>query len=184
MPLARILGNADPARRAPRQARPLADRPEPALAAGRDDDQRRRVRRRVVRRDGDAPALPQRPPRVERPEPPRARRRCLLAPLLRPHSRLDGHGDPGDEHAPVPPRTLAVDAQRADPRVSPSQARPGARGRRLALHLARGHDRLGDDVLPRAHLRARDRPGGRRRANGRVRRGRGARRPASSIRSR
>ena len=54
MPLARLLGNADPARGAAPQARALADRPEPALAAGRDDDERRRLRRRLVRRRRNA----------------------------------------------------------------------------------------------------------------------------------
>ena len=47
----------------------------------------------------------------------RARRRDLVSPLPRAHPRVDGDGDPGDQHAPVPLRELAVDAQRADPRV-------------------------------------------------------------------
>ena len=68
---------------------------------------------------GDAEALPQHASGLERPQPPRARRRRLLAALLRAHPRVDRHRDPGDEHAPVPPRALAVDAQRADPRVHP-----------------------------------------------------------------
>jgi hypothetical protein len=38
-----------------------------------------------------------------------------LPALPRAHTRLDGDGDPGDEHAPVPARPLALDAQRADP---------------------------------------------------------------------
>ena len=67
MPLARILGIADPARGPARQARPLTDRPEPALPAGSDDDERRRLRRRLVRRRRDAEALPQRPSGLERP---------------------------------------------------------------------------------------------------------------------
>ena len=122
VPLARLLGNADPARGAAGQARPLADRPEPALAAGRDDDERRRLRRRLVRRRRDAAALPQHASGLERPQPPRARRRRLLAALLRAHPRLDGNRDPGDQHAPVPLRALALDAQRADPRVRAASA--------------------------------------------------------------
>src|SRR5215204_7246199 len=51
------------------------------------------------------------------------------------------------------------------------QARASARRGRLALPVDRGHDRLGDDVLPRAHIRARERPRGSRRADGRPRRG-------------
>ena len=171
MPLACVFGIADPARGAARQARPLADRPEPALPAGRDDDERRRLRRRLVRRRRHTAALPQRPSGLERPEPARARRRDLVAPLPRAHPRVDGNGDPGDERASVPLRTLAVDAQRADPRVPADEARARARDRRLALRLDRGHHRLGDDVLPRPHLRARERPHRRRRADGRLRRG-------------
>ena len=53
---------------------------------------------------GEAAALPQHPSRLERPEPPRARGRDLVAALLRAHPRVDGHGDPGDQHAPVPLR--------------------------------------------------------------------------------
>ena len=64
-----------------------------------------------------AEAVPQHASGLERPQPPRARRRGRLAALLRAHPRVDRHGDPGDEHAPVPPRTLALDAQRPDPRV-------------------------------------------------------------------
>jgi predicted glutamine amidotransferase len=49
VPLARLFGVADPARGAARQARPLADRPEPPCAPGRDADERRRLRGRLVR---------------------------------------------------------------------------------------------------------------------------------------
>src|SRR5688572_16617862 len=50
-------------------------------------------------------------------------------------------------------------------------ARARARGRRLALHVDRGHDRLGDDVLPRPDLRTRERSCRRRPTHGRIRRG-------------
>ena len=40
VPLACVFGIAHPARGAADQARPLADRPEPALPAGRDADER------------------------------------------------------------------------------------------------------------------------------------------------
>ena len=161
------------ARGAPRQAGPLADRPEPARETGSDDDERRRLRRRLVRRGRDAAGLPQHASGLERPQPARARRRDLLAALLRPHPRVDRDGDPGDEHAPVPLRALALDAQRPDPRVPAREARARARGRRLALPVDRGHDRLRGDVLPRADVRARERPRRRRRADGRRRRGHG-----------
>ena len=57
----------------------LADRPEPPLAARRDDHERRRLRCRLVRRRGRAGPLPQRPSRLERPEPARPRGAHLCA---------------------------------------------------------------------------------------------------------
>ena len=174
VPLARILGNPDPAGGAPREARPLPDRPEPALETRRDDDERRRLRRRLVRGGRAAEALSQHAPGLERPQSPRARRRDLVAAVSRAHPRLDRDGDPGDQHPSVPLRQLALDAQRPDPRVPADQARARARGRRLAVPLHRGHDRLRDDVLPRAHVRPRGRSRGRRRAGGGLRRGDGA----------
>ena len=171
MPLARVFGIAHPARGVAPQPRPLPDRPEPALQAGRNDDERRRLRRRLVRRRQHPTALPHRPPGVERPEPARARRRDLVASLPLAHPRVDGKCDSGDQHAPLPLRTLAVGAQRADPRVLGAEARARARDRRLALHLDRGHHRLGDDVLPGTHVRVGERPRCRGRADGRLRRG-------------
>ena len=49
MPLARVLGLADPDGGAARQAGSLIDRPEPARPTGRDHHERRRLRRRLVR---------------------------------------------------------------------------------------------------------------------------------------
>src|SRR4249920_1449882 len=48
VPLARLLGFADQARGAAGQARPLADRPEPARSSGCHHDEWRRLRRRLV----------------------------------------------------------------------------------------------------------------------------------------
>ncbi len=184
VPLARLLGVAHPARGASRQARPFADRPEPPLAPGRDADQRRRLRRRLVRSRGG--------PRVYRSTHPAWNDRNLrelaagdlLAALLRPYPRLYGHGDPGDEHAPVPLREPALDAQRAHPRLPSRQARAAERGRRRVLRLHRRDDRLRDDVLSRAHVRARGRSGRGSRADGRLRGGDRSRTRRSSIRSR
>ena len=184
VPLARLFGVAHPARGASRQARPLADRPEPPLAPGRDADQRRRLRRRLVRTGGGAEGLPQHASGVERPQPARARRRDLLTALLRPYPRLHGHGDPGDEHASVPLREPALDAQRAHPRLPSRQARAAERRRRRVLRLHRRDDRLRDDVLSRAHVRARGRSGRGSRADGRLRGGDRSCDTASSIRSR
>ena len=73
----------------------------------------------------DAGRLPRHRAGLERPQPPRARGPRLLRPRLRAHPRLDRDGDPGDELPSVPPRPLAVDAQRRDPGVPARQA--GAR---------------------------------------------------------
>ena len=97
-----------------------------------------RLRRRLVRRGRDTAALPQCPSGLERPQPARARRRDLVAPLPRPHPRLDGYCDPGDQRAPVPLRAVALDAQRPDPRVPADEARARARDRRLALPSIEG----------------------------------------------
>ena len=156
VPLACILGIADRARRAPAQARPLARSTRACIARRRDDDERRRVRRGLVRRGRDAEGLSHHASRLERPQPARARGRDPFSALLRAHPRLDRNGDPGDEHAPLPSRALALDAQRAHPRVSAHASRICPRRRRLAVQLDRGHDGLGDDVLPRAHVRARE----------------------------
>ena len=139
--------------RAPAQARPLADRPEPARARRRDDDERRRLRRGLVRRGRDAEALSHHASRVERSQPAAARGRDPFSAVLRAHPGLDRNGDSRDEHAPLPARAVALDAQRAHPRVSAPASRVGARSRRLAVRLDRRHDRLGNDVLPRAHVR-------------------------------
>ena len=67
------------------RARPLPDRPEPALAPRRRDDQRQQVRHRLVRRRAHACRFPQRRPRLEQTpnlrdlSRPRRPRRCFLA---------------------------------------------------------------------------------------------------------
>ena len=63
---------------------------------------------------------------VERPQPSRHRGSHLVPARLRAHPRLDRDRDPGDELPSVPARPLAVDAQRADPRVPARQAGTGA----------------------------------------------------------
>ena len=79
--------------------------------------------------------------------------------LLRAHPRLDGDGDPGDEHAPVPARALALDAQRAHPRVpahasraspSPSTTRCSARSRarRTRRRCSTSRSRSGSRTTP------------------------------------
>ena len=111
--LARVLGIARPARGAPLQAEALAHRPEPPLHDGRRDDERRRVRHRLVRRRS------RRRERSTRVEPAWNDRnlRDLAAHIesrsrVRAHPRLVGNARAADELPPVPPRQLAVDAQR------------------------------------------------------------------------
>ena len=141
----------------------------------RGDDERRRLRHRLVRRRRDAGRLPQHRAGLERPEPPRARWHTsrLRAPV-RAHPRLVRIAGPADELPSLPPRPLALDAQRADPRVPRSQARARARGRPVAVSGDRGLDRLRAVLLPRAHDGPRGRPARCRRARGRLHR---ARRP-------
>ena len=60
---------------------------------------------------------------------------------------------------PVPLRQVALGAQRARHRLVHRQARPRAWRRSRPLSARRGLGRLRDAVLPRAHARARGRPG-------------------------
>ena len=167
VPLARILGNTGPARGAALQARALADRPEPPLEARRRDDERRRVRRRLVRRGGHPGPVQERRAGLERPQPPRARGPRPLGARLRAHPRLDGHAGAADQLPSVSPRPLAVDAQRLDRAVPGGEAGAHARRRPVALRRRRGLDRLGGVLLPRAHARPRGRPARGRGAGGR-----------------
>ena len=150
------------------------DRPEPPLAARGDDDERRRLRRRLVRRraPGTGP-VPERAPGVERPEPARAGVPRVVTLVLLAHPRLDGDGCAGDEHAPLPLRTLALHAQRGRPGVPARAARPDHGDRPGADPGHGGLGRLGGAVPARAHVRAGGRRDHRARADGRDRRGRG-----------
>ena len=176
MSLARLLRLARAPGGAALQARALPDRPEPALEARCDDDERRRVRHRLVRRRRHARASST---SIEPAWNDRNLRdlagHISLAARVRPHPRLDRDGDPADELPSLPARPLAVDAQRGDPRVPTGQARAGVRGRPVALPRDRGVDRLRAVLLPRAHVRPRGRPAARRRARRRPDRGDGRR---------
>ena len=171
MPLARLFRLPDHARGAPLQARAFAHRPEPPVAAGREDHKRRRLRRRLVRR--------RREPRLYRIDHPAWNDRNLRelaagisSPLFLAHVRASTgtavqqtnchpfrHGRWLWMHNGLI-RGLRARAPRAR-----------ARGRCLALPVDRGHHRLGADVLPRAHVGARDRSARRGGAHGRLRRG-------------
>ena len=184
VPLAGLFGNTGPDRTASLRGTPLADRPEPPFEARRGDDERRRLRSRLVRRGRAGRRVPQRRAGLERSEPARAGRARALAARVRAHPRVERRARPADELPSVPPRPFPLDAQRADPRLPQDQARAPLRGRPGALPGDRRHDGLGDAVLPRADVRPRERPA-RRPSRGRSassRRSAGG--TASSIRSR
>ena len=133
MPLARILRLPHPHERRALRGAQLAGRPEPAFAARGRADQRRRVRRRLVRRARHPGRVPQHRTGLERPEPARARRPHQLAAVLHPHPRGDRQRRAADQLPPLPPRPLAVHAQRLHQRVRHDQARPDPRRRPVAV---------------------------------------------------
>jgi len=116
---------------------PLADRPEPALQA----------RAETTNGDGfgvgwyDAAPTPGSSTAPSRPgmtEPARAHGPRDLAAFLHPYSRGDRVGRPADELPSVPPRPMAVDAQRIRRRLRDVQTRCGARDRRIAFYRDQG----------------------------------------------
>jgi hypothetical protein len=113
---------------------------------------------------------------VERPEPPRARPAHPVGRAVRPRACDDRVPGAADELPPVPPRPVAVDAQRDDRRVQRAEAGPAARGRPVAVPADRGVDGLGDAVLPGAERGPDGRPARGGRCSGGA--GRGGRRPA------
>ena len=118
VPLARILRLAGPPRGAALQADALADRPEPPLAGSAP-------RRRTATGSASAGTATAETPGVFHSVEPAWNDRNLrelaahiaLAARLRAHPRLDRDAGPADELPSVPPRQLALDAQRRDPRV-------------------------------------------------------------------
>ena len=119
VPLARLLGIAGPPRGAPLQAEALAHRPEPPLDDGRRDDERRRLRHRLVRR---AATRRERSTAIEPAWNDRNLRDLAgahrVAARVRAHPRVVGIAGAADELPPVPSRELAVDAQRASSATS------------------------------------------------------------------
>ena len=149
-----------------------AHRPEPALADGRRDDQRRRLRARLVRdRRRSARPLSQHHAGLERRQPARPRRAHRVAAVPRAHPRHDRDAGAADQLPPVPPRALAVRPQRRDRRLPGDAPRTAAGGGARAVRRHRGVDGLRGALLSRADLRARGRPAGRDGTGGRVRRG-------------
>ena len=170
VPLARILRLPHPDQRGALRGTQLARRPEPALASRSRADQRRRVRRRLVRRPGHAGRLPQHRTGLERQQPARARRPHQLPVVLHAHPGGDRQRRAADELSPVPPWPLAVHAQRLHQPVRDDQARPDPRRRPVAVPGDPRPGRHRGAVLPGPHLRPGGRPAGRRRAGDRARR--------------
>ena len=131
VPLERLLRTAGPDRRAALPHRTQPHRSEPALAHGRGDDQRGRLRPRLVhrRQRRDAGPLPERHAGVERPEPARSRLARRVAPVPRPHPSDDRDPGPADQLPSVPARALAVRAQRRHQRLPGHAPRPALRRR-------------------------------------------------------
>ncbi len=70
--------------------------------------------------------LPQHRAGLERPQPAELARHIALAARLRAHPRVHRHGGAADELPSLPPRPLALDAQRRHPRLPAREARPRA----------------------------------------------------------
>ena len=146
----------------------LADRPEPAFASRANDDQRRRLRCRLVRESGrDSVSLSMCASGLERHQPARSRACRARAALRRAHPRRDWHARAGDELSSVSVWPLALHAQRPDTRLRARQARPDDVNRSSALRRVGRLDRFGSDVLSRADLRAPDGTGSGARTDGR-----------------
>ena len=171
MSLAGVLGLPGAHRGPDLQAGTLADRPEPPLQARGGDDERRRLRHRLVWRRGDTGCLPQRRAGLERLEPSRAGGAPRVTGRVRAHTRLVRNAGAADELPSVPPRAVALDAQRAHRRLPPREAGSRAPRRSGALSRDSGLERLGAFLLPGPDIWARGRPAARRRAGGRAHRG-------------
>ena len=129
VPLARVLRQACPDGQGALRAAALADRAEPAFAPRRRDDERRRLRHRLVRAGRHAGGVQEHGACVERPEPARPRQARRVAPVHRPHPRHLGNAGAADELPSLQVREVAVGAQRRRRRLLDRQARPRARRR-------------------------------------------------------
>ncbi len=158
MPLDGMARTAHPRRGAAVQHPARDRRPEPALRDGGGDDERRRVRPRLVRRGRRPGALPQRRAGLGGREPAGARRPRRVAAVPRPRPRRDRLARAADELPPVPPPQLALRPQRLRGRPARAPARPDARHRPRALRRRQRLDRHRGRLPARAHARARGGP--------------------------
>ena len=101
----------------------------------------------------DARPLSQRRAGMGRSQPARDRLPGPLAAVPRAHPRGDRDAGRADQLPPVPPRPLAVHAQRLHRGLPRPAAGAAPRRRSVDLLRHRRHDGLRADVLPRAHLR-------------------------------
>jgi hypothetical protein len=182
VPLARLLRFADPARGAARQAGPLTDRPEPARAAGRETTNGDGFGVGWYG-DGETPWLYRSTHPAWNDRNLRELAAGISSRLFFAHIRAST-GTAIQETNTHPFRHGRWLWMHNGLIRGFHRLRAPARGRRLAVQVDRGDDGLGGDVPPRAHVRPRGRPRGRRRAHGGI----SSRRPdatmASSILSR
>lgn len=75
---------------------------------------------------------------MKRPQPARALGACRRGSSLRPHPRIDRHSGPADQLSSLPPRPLALDAQRGHCRFPVVEARPHPGRRAWAVPADRG----------------------------------------------
>ena len=107
---------------------------------------------------GDTPGATTASSGMERPEPSQPGPARQVAAPVRAHPRLDRRRRPGDELPSVPPRPLALHAQRDDPRLPRGQTGTGAGDQPGALSEHRGLDGHGGAVPSRSHVGLEDDP--------------------------
>src|SRR4051794_35540927 len=143
VPLERVLRRPRADRRVGLPDTARAHRPEPALAHGRGNHERRWLRPRLVRAgERGSGALPQRGTGVERRQPARPRGPRRVPPLPRPHPGGDRQPGATDQLPPLPVWPLAVRAQRVHRRFPADTPAGDAVPRRRALRRDGGLDRL------------------------------------------
>ena len=98
--------------------------------------------------------LPQHGAGLERPQPARAVGAGDLGSGVRAHPGHHRYGGPADQLPSLPPRALALHAQRSHQGLPEGEAGPDAGRLSRAVPAHRGVDRLRAVLLPRAHLRA------------------------------
>ena len=177
MPLARVHRARGLSRQPDFRTRELADQPEPPRAPQRLDHQWRRLRHRLVRFSPGARPVPRYPARVGRREPSQRVVPNSLAAFFRACARRDRVRHLARQLPPVPPRQMAIHAQRRHRGLRAPAPRARDAAAAGAVRLPAGHDGQRAPVSShggaRPRIRARCRPAAddRRRARGHGRTG-------------